>query len=111
MQVFKISDNVVFFLHWAIKTWRMHLWCGVMSTLGVLTSSLPLLFIIALTPLSMILSDMISDYIHVLPKGTKINHILYMDDLKLTGKNKSEIESLTHSVRVFSSDIRMDFRI
>ena len=69
---------------------------------------MPLLFVIALTPLSMILSDMKASYIHVLPGGNKINHLLYMDDL---GKNKSEIESLTHTVRGFSSDVRMDFGI
>lgn len=34
-----------------------------------------------------------------------------MDNLKLTRKNKSEIESLTDSVRVFPSGIRMDFGI
>ena len=57
----------------------------------------------------MILSDMKAGYI--LPGGNRINHLLYMDDLKLIGKNKSEIESLTHTVRVFSSDISMDFGI
>ena len=34
-----------------------------------------------------------------------------MDDLKLYGKNHSEIESLLHSVEIFSSDIQMCFGI
>ena len=36
---------------------------------------------LAQTSLSMILSDMKADYIHVLPGGNKLNHVLYMDDL------------------------------
>ena len=34
-----------------------------------------------------------------------------MDDLKLYGRNEKEISSLVHTVRVFSSDIGMDFGI
>ena len=34
-----------------------------------------------------------------------------MNDLKLYGKNDREIESLAHAVRVFSEDIRTQFRI
>ena len=34
-----------------------------------------------------------------------------MDDLKLYGRNEKEINSLVHTVRVFSSDIVMDFEI
>ena len=39
--------------------------------------------------------------------GKKINHLVYMDDLKLFARNYAEIESLLHSVSVFSSDIEM----
>ena len=34
-----------------------------------------------------------------------------MDDLKLYGKNHNEIESLLHTVEIFSSDIQMSFGI
>ena len=34
-----------------------------------------------------------------------------MDDLKLYGRNEKEINSLVHTVRVFSTDIGMDFGI
>ena len=46
-----------------------------------------------------------------LPYGKKINHLVYMDDLKLFAKNYAEIELLLHSVRVFSSDIGMHFSL
>ena len=44
------------------------------------------------------------------PKG-KINHLLFMDDLRLHGKTKQELGSLMQTVRIFSSDIGMQFII
>ena len=41
--------------------------------------------------------------------GYKINHLLFMDDLKLFGKNEKELESLVQTVRIFSDDIGMKF--
>ena len=43
--------------------------------------------------------------------GEKLNHLLYMDDLKLYSKNEKELDSLIQTVRVFSQDIRMEFGI
>ena len=40
-----------------------------------------------------------------------LNHILFMVDLKLYGKNKKQIDTLINIVRVFSSDIAMKFGI
>ena len=46
-------------------------------------------------------------------KGTaqKINHLLFMDDLKLYGNSKKEAERLTNTFRIFSKDIAMEFVI
>ena len=41
----------------------------------------------------------------------RINHLLYMDDLKLYGKSEKQIDTLINTVRVFSYDIRMQFGI
>ncbi|XP_067942988.1 uncharacterized protein [Watersipora subatra] len=38
-----------------------------------------------------------------------VNHLLYMDDLKLYGKYKNKIETLIHTVKIFSDDIGMVF--
>ena len=40
---------------------------------------------------------------------TAINHVLYMDDIKLNVKNELDIDSLIHLTRVFSSDIGIAF--
>ena len=41
----------------------------------------------------------------------KINHLLFMDKLKLFGKSDNEIKWLVSTVEVFSQDICMEFGI
>ena len=41
----------------------------------------------------------------------KINHLLFMDDLKLFGKSYEQIDSLVQTVHTFSIDIEMEFVI
>ena len=41
--------------------------------------------------------------------GCKINHLLFMDDLKIYGANWEEAMTLTKSVQKFSADIGMEF--
>ena len=71
----------------------------------------PLLFVIGLIPLSHILRKVNAGY--QLGKGQykKINHLLFMDDLKLYGNSGKETEKLTNTVRIFLKDIAMEFGI
>ena len=39
----------------------------------------------------------------------KINHLKYVDDIKLSAKNEKELETLIHAVRIYSQDIGMEF--
>ena len=39
----------------------------------------------------------------------KINHLFYMNDLKLYGKNNDKSEELLKTVKAFSDDIGMEF--
>ena len=41
----------------------------------------------------------------------KINHLMYLDDIKLFAKNEKELETLIHTVRIYSQDIGMEFGI
>ena len=41
-------------------------------------------------------------YIILCRSQEKINHLLYMDDIKLFAKNEKELESLIHAVRIYS---------
>ena len=48
---------------------------------------------------------------YTLGGGEKINHLLFMDDLKLYGNSENEIKGLVSTVEVFSQDIVMEFDI
>ena len=41
----------------------------------------------------------------------KINHLLFMDDLKLYSRSEKGLDSLLQTVRVFSEDLGMEFCI
>ena len=41
----------------------------------------------------------------------KLNHLLFMDDLKLFAKNEDQIDSLIQTTHCFSTDIGMEFGI
>ena len=61
-----------------------------------------MLFVIAMIPLT--LTFLRNDQI-------RINHLLFMNDLKLYGKNEREIESLVQTVRIYSEYIAVEFGI
>ena len=70
----------------------------------------PLVFVLALIPLSVILRKARAAY-EFSESKEKINHLLFMDDLKLYSWSEKELDSLVHTVRVFSEDIGMEFGI
>ena len=70
----------------------------------------PLLFIIAMMPLNHILSKCIAGY-KLSRSQEKINHLMYIDDIKLFAKNEKELETPILAVRVYSQDIGMEFSI
>ena len=74
----------------------------------------PLLFVVAMIPLSILLNKEAKGYKfggEVGKKGKKINHLLFMDDLKLYGGSREEVEGLVGVVKKFSDDIGMEFGI
>ena len=46
---------------------------------------------------------------YTLKCGEKLNHLLFMDDLKVYGKSEREINSLVSTVELFSTDVGMEF--
>ena len=70
----------------------------------------PSLCIIAMMPLDHILKKCAAGY-KLSRSQKKINHLMYMDDIKLFAKNEKELETLIHAVRIYSQDIGMAFGI
>ena len=70
----------------------------------------PLLFLLCLIPLTVILhkSESASQFSS---NKEKINHLLFMDDLKLYAKNEKDLDSLVQTVRILSDGNGMEFGI
>ena len=66
-----------------------------------------LLFCLALAPLSTLLYE--TGYGYETKAGKKVNHLLYMDDLKTFAKKNNEQTGILNTVKKFSDDINMDF--
>ena len=101
-----------------MKTWRVELTAGgrrfaeAKIQRGIFQGDTlsPLLFIIAMMLLNHILRRCSAGY-KLSRSQENVNHIMYMDDMKLFAKNEKELETLIHTVRMYSWDIGMEFGI
>lgn len=115
LKIAGVAENTVQIVENSMKMWNTSLECNgeqlgkVNIKRGIFQgdSLSPLLFVIALVPLSCVLRSIRKGY--KMKEGRLINHLLFMDDLKIYARSKKEMESLVQSVRLFSDDIRMRF--
>ena len=118
LQMFKVAENVSCLVSNSMKSWKVEMSYGretlaeVNNRRGIFQgdSFSPLLFVIALIPLTLILRKCKNGNTFSRTKE-KINHLLYMDDLKIFAKEEACLDALIQTVRVFSSDIGMEFGI
>ena len=118
LKMYKISHEVINFIEPTMKTWRVDLTEGRRSKAetkiqgGIFQGDAlsPSQFIIAMMPLNHILRKRAAGY-KLSRLQEKINHLMYMDDIKLFSKNEKELETLIHAVRIYSQDIGMEFGI
>ena len=111
----KVNQNVRNLLSETMKSWRVEMMCRdeilgeVRIKRGIFQGDAlsPLLFVISMIPLTSILRMAAPEYEFSSSK-VKINHLLYMDHLKLYGKTQKDLESLIQTVRIYSSDIEME---
>lgn len=70
----------------------------------------PLLFCLALAPLSALLNDNNSGYeIKQEDQRTVVSHLFYMDDLKIYSKTEEQLDHMIAITKEFSADIQMEF--
>ena len=69
-----------------------------------------LVFVLLLIPLSLILRKTSAAH-EFSGSKEKINHLIFMDDLKLHSPNEKELDSLVQTIHIFSKDIGMEFGI
>ena len=70
----------------------------------------PILFVLAMIPLSVVLNNKEAEY-SLGRNRRKLNHLLFMDDLKLYGQSLRELDSLVGTTPIYSKDIGMKFGI
>ena len=113
----QVSDNIFEFVKRSKTNWQTELTsCGeslakVNIRRGIFQGDnlSSLLFVIGMIPITNVLRKAKARF--TLEGGEKINHFLFMDDLKLFGRSESEIKGLVSIVEVFSQDIDMGFGI
>ena len=118
MTMIGLADNIIGLIKQSMNRWKTNLYAD-----GKLLGSVPirrgifqvdqfspLLFVIALLSLSHILRETGMGY-QLEKNGSKVNHLFFMDDLKLYGKNDKEIDSLIKTVWQCSKDIKLEFGI
>lgn len=116
LELMKVNREVIRFLSMSMEKWNTQLMingeeigqCKIRRGIFQGDSLSPLLFVISMIPLTQILHKTGAGY-QLGKEGEKINHLLYMDDLKLYGKSKAEIRQLVTAVSEFSKDICMEF--
>ena len=100
MEMFGVAVNVRFFVNAPIKHWNTELIAG-NQRLGNMKikraifqgdSLSPLIFVLVMIPLVLVLRQTKAFY-EIKKGGKKINHLLFMDDLKLFAKNGDQIDN------------------
>ena len=115
LNLYKVSPTIVKFFEKSMATWRTVLKAGpsvigmVSIRSGIFLGGVisPLLFCIALATLSFLLEREKLGYSF---KGDPvINHLLYMNDLKLFAKSEEQLETLVQITHNFSASMGMQF--
>ena len=119
LQMYKIHPVLIEFIEQSMNHWKINMTLvhkeGVLETgpirikRGIFQgdSLSPLLFTMSLNPLSIELNK--TKYGYQLDKQTKINHLFYVDDLKLYGTNDNQLAGLMNTVKHISDDTKMEF--
>ena len=118
LELFGVADNIKGVLSSSMENWKLELTSSGVS-LGEVNirrgifqgdSLSPLLFAICMIPLTIVLRE-VNFHDELGDKVTKLNHSLFMDDLKLFAKSHDQIDSLVKTVQMFRKDIGMEFWI
>jgi len=118
LKLYNVHPQICELLNNVMQCWKIQLFCSnsyygdVRIQRGIYQgdSLSPLLFVMALMPLSTILNSTNKGFV-VDKDRLVLNHLLYLDDLKLFARSRSELESLVKTVKLFSDAIHMRFGI
>ena len=103
MESFGIADNKRNFLEKSMEQWKL--------SRGIFQgdSLSPLYFVLSKVPLSLILRKVNGGY-EWGNKEYKLNHLLFIDALKLFSKSEGQMDTLVRTIHVFSTDIEFGMK-
>ena len=118
LKIYGAANNLVTLLSNTMKHWKTTLTASgttlaeVNIRRGIFQgdSLSPLLFIVSMIPMTMILRKTGKGY-QLGEQGIVINHLMFMDDIKIYGKNTKQLDSLVQTIRIITEDMRMEFGI
>ena len=118
LKIYEIPNQIAHFIKKTMQTWRVELTAGGQSLAEVKILRVifqedalsPLLFVIAMMPLNHIFRKCTAGY-KLSKLQEKINHLMYMDNIKHFTKNEKELETLIQTVKIFSQNIEMELGI
>ena len=119
LELFAVHKSIRTLMAASMSQWKVDLWSG-RDNLGSVAiqrgifqgdSLSPLLFVICLIPITLVLRKAEAAYCFGNQDRTRLNHLWYMDDLKLFAKNNNSLHSLLHTVHTCSQDIGMQFGV
>ena len=107
MKIFRVAVNLRSFVNTSMKQSNTELTSSnlrlgnVKIRRGIFqgNSLSPLLFVLVMIPLTLVLRQTKASY-ELKKGGKKINHLLFMDDLKLFAKNEDQTDNLANTVRI-----------
>lgn len=125
MEIYKIAPQLIEFLSHAMKKWETVLILRLNGMDPLQTSPIrinrgifqgdslsPLLFCMAMNPLSTILNKVRGPKVsRKKDEQCRLTHLLYMDDIKLYGNNDKTLKELLRLTEEFSADVGMEFGI
>ena len=118
MEMVVITENLRTFLQKSMQQWRLSLTpngedlgeVNVERRIFQGDSISPLLFVLSMVPLSLILKK-VNAYYKWGKKEYRLNHLIFMDDLKLYVKSEEQTNMLVRTVYMFNTDVGMEFGI
>ena len=118
LEIYGAEENIIRFLKNTVPNWKIILTSSgtrlaevnIRGGIFQQDSLSPLLFIVAMVPMTRVLERIEVGY-QLKKGGSRVNHLMFMDDIKLFGRSTKEIDTLVQTVRIVSGDIRMEFGI
>ena len=112
----QVAEIIIPFLQKSMVNWKTELTscgetlgCLILSGVSFKETACPLLiFTVCMVRLTKILQDGKAEYTL---GDVKINHLFFIDDLKVYGQDKAEIESLVWTVQLISQDTGMELGV